>query len=177
MRPQAQAVLKVVTAIAVAVVALAIVGRRVGGLRQTGEEGAVVWFYDQSEQRLYQVPRDTIPPHVGIGGPKGDGVRAVVVAFRGDQDDPGKRRIAYLETCTPELKGLLERVRQARAAGKVIAGGIPPRDSDYFQTNSLVRSPDEAEWHASSSPEGRAIMSAWRSWRGPAGTPPVVSAP
>jgi hypothetical protein len=177
MRPQAQAALKVVAAIAVAVVALAIVGRRVGGLRQTGEEGAVVWFYDQSEQRLYQVPRDTIPPHAGIGGPKGDGVRAVVVAFRGEQGDPNKHRIAYLETCTPELKSLLERVHAARASGKVIEGGVPPRDGDYFQTNSLVKREDGTEWHTSNSAEGRQVMGEWRSWRGPDGQPPVVCVP
>jgi hypothetical protein len=145
MSPRAQSAAKFVAAITLAVVALAVVGQRVSSLRKTGEEGAAVWFYDLSEKRLYTVPRETVPPDAGIGGPKGDGVRAVVVAFRGEQGDPSKRRIAYLETCTPELKDLLERVRTARASGRTIEGGIPPHDSDYFQTNSLVRRPDETE--------------------------------
>jgi hypothetical protein len=175
--PPTKALLKIAAAVALTVVALAMVGQRVNRLRKTGEEGAAVWFYDLSEKRLYMVPRETVPPDAGIGGPKGDGVRAVVVAFRGEQGDPGKRRIAYLETCTPALKGLRERVRQARATGKAIAGGIPPRDSDYVQTNSLVKEPDEAEWHSSGSAEGRRIMTEWRSWRAPDGQPPVVCTP
>ncbi len=160
-----------------ALVAVAFVSRRVSGLRETGEEGATIWFYDQSERRLYEVPRDTIPPDKGIGGPGGDGVRAVVVAFRAQQSDPSKRRIAYLETCTPELKDLLEQIRAARASAQAFKGRIPAHDSDYFQTNSLVNGLEETEWHASSSPEGRRAMTAWRSWRGPDGQPPVACLP
>ena len=88
MGPQAQTGPKLATAEALAIVAVAFVSKQVGGLRKTGEEGATTWFYDQSENRLYEVPRDTIPPHKGIGGPSGDGVRAVVVAFRAEQNDP-----------------------------------------------------------------------------------------
>ena len=88
MSPQARTCLKLAAAAALAVVAVAFVSKRVGGFRKTGEEGATTWFYDQSEKRLYEVPRDTIPPHKGIGGPSGDGVRAVVVAFRAEQNDP-----------------------------------------------------------------------------------------
>ena len=58
-----------------------------------------------------------------------------------------------------------------------MASGIPPRDSDYVQTNSLVKGPDEAEWHSSNSLEGRRVMGEWRSWRGPDGQPPVVCVP
>lgn len=175
--PQVRTFLKLAAAVALAVVAVAFVSKRVGGFRKTGEQGATAWFYDQSEKRLYEVPRDTIPPHKGIGGPSGDGVRAVVVVFRAEQSDARKRRIAYLETYTPELKGLLEKVQAARAAGQAFKAHLPPRDSAYFQTNSLVKGPEESEWHASSSPEGRRAMTKWRSWRGPDGQPPVVCLP
>jgi len=177
MSPQARTFLRFAVAVALAVVAMGFVSKRVGGFRRTGEEGATAWFYDQSEQRLYEVPRDTIPPHKGIGGPSGDGVRAVVVAFRAEQDDPRKRRIAYLETCTPELKDLLEEVQAARASGQPLKGRMPLRDSDFFQTNTLVKGLEETEWHASSSPEGRKAMTAWRSWRGPDGQMPIVCVP
>jgi hypothetical protein len=177
MSPQARTLLKFATAVVLALVAVAFVSKQVGGYRKTGEEGASTWFYDQSEKRLYEVPRDTVPPHKGIGDPSGDGVRVVVVAFRGEQSDPGKRRIAYLETYTPELKGLLDKVQAARASKQAFKGRIPVRDSEYFQTNSLVKGPEESEWHASSSPEGRRVMAEWRSWRGPGGQPPVVCVP
>ena len=177
MSAQARTFLKVAVAAALALVAAGFVSQRVGGFRKTGEEGATVWFYDQSEKRLYEVPRDTIPPDKGIGGPSGDGVRAVVVAFRAEQSDPHKRRIAYLETCTPDLKDLMEKVQAARASGHAFKGRIPARDSEYFQTNSLVKGPAETEWHTSSRPEGRQAMIQWRSWRGPDGQPPIVCVP
>ena len=104
-------------------------------------------------------------------------MRAVVVAFRSQQSDPSKRRIAHLETYTPEFKDLLERVQAARASGRAFKGRIPARDSEYFQTNSLVKGPEETQWHASSSPEGRRVMAEWRSWRGLDGQPPVVCVP
>jgi hypothetical protein len=177
MSPQARTFLKFAAAVALTLVAVAFVSKRVGGCRKTGEEGATTWFYDQSEKRLYEVPRDTLPPRKGIGGPSGDGMRAVVVAFRAEQGDPRKRRIAYLETYTPELKDLLDKVQAARASKQVFKGRIPARDSEYFQTNSMVKGPEETEWHASSSPEGRRVMAEWRSWRGPDGQPPVVCVP
>ena len=177
MSPQGRPFLKFAAAVVLALVAVAFISKQVGGCRKTGEEGATTWFYDQSEKRLYEVPRDTIPPHKGIGGPSGDGVRAVVVAFRVEQNDPRKRRIAYLETYTPEFKDLLDKVQAARASRQAFKGRIPSRDSEYFQTNCLVKGPEESEWHASSTPEGRRVMTEWRSWRGPDGQPPVVCVP
>ena len=177
MSSQARTFLKFAAAVVLALVAVAFVSKRVGGCRKTGEEGATVWFYDQSEKRLYEVPRDTLPPHKGTGGASGDGVRAVVVAFRAEQSDSRNRRIAYLETYTPELKDLLDKVQAARASRQVFKGRIPARDSEYFQTNCLVKGPEESEWHASNSPEGRRAMSEWRSWRGPDGQPPIVCLP
>jgi hypothetical protein len=177
MAPQLKSLLKVTAAVLLAAVATGFVIARFNSARRTGEENGQVWFYDESEKRLYPVAGDTLPPHKGIGGRKDDGVRAIVVAFRGEQSDPRKRRIAYLQTYTAELKALLESVRAARAAGRPFKGGIPSRDSDFFQTNTLVKAPDDDLWHPSSSAEGQNIMSAWRSWRGPDGQPPVVCVP
>ena len=177
MSPRTRVFLKFGVAAVLAVLAVTFVTQRVGRFRNHGEDGAAVWFYDQSEKRLYEAPRDTIPPAEGIGGPRGDGVRAIVVAFRAEQGDPRKRRIAYLETNTPELKTLLEKIKAARAVGQAFAGPVPARDSDYFLTNSLVKSPAESEWHASNSPEGQQLTTAWRSWRGPDGQPPIVCVP
>jgi len=160
-----------------AALATVFVVSRVNAFRQTGEEGARVWFYDQSEQRLYAVPASTIPPHKGIGGLSGVGVRAVVVTFRGDPRDAEARRIAYLETYAPDLKALMEQIRQARLGGRAYAGPSPPRESDYCQTNTLVRRVNEPAWHTSNSEEAQTIRSEWRAWCGPQGQPPMVSAP
>ncbi len=177
MSSSGRAFFKFAGAIVLVVVAVVFVARRVSSFRQSGEQNARVWFYDQSEKRLYEVPRETVPPDKGIGGPSGDGVRAVVVAYRSEQKDPAKRRIAYLETCTPDLKALLEKVEAAHAKGQAFTGHVPGRSSAYFQTNSLVKSVDETDWHTSNSSEGRRVMTEWRSWRGPDGQPPVVCVP
>lgn len=134
---------------------------------RSGEEGAEVWFYDQHSQRLYAVSRDTVPPDH-------DGVRAFVVAPRGQ---PRDKKIAYLETFAPALKNVLEAIRQDRLSGRTHPGEVPARNSPFFLTNSLVRLPDGSAWVAASSPEGRQITSAWRSWRGPDGSAWEISVP
>ena len=169
--------LEVAAAVILAAAGVGLIASHLQAAWRSGEEGAKVWFYDQSERRLYEAPRDTVPPDKGIGGPSGDGVRAVVVSFRPEQSDPHKRRIAYLETHTPALKQLLDRARTAHAAGRAFTERIPPRDSDYFRTNTLVKRVEETEWHLTGSPEGRAVMSEWQSWRGPDGQPPIVCVP
>ena len=151
-------------------VTLAVV--RLSAFGQNGDTGARVWFYDESAKRLYAVPADTIPPHKGTSGRRSDGVRAVVVRVPG-----GKDRIAYLETYSPELKALLEKVREAHAAKRPFTGQVPARDSDYFQTNALVRRVEEPTWHPSNSPEALAIVAEWRSWGGSGGIMPAISTP
>ena len=136
----------------------------------TGEEGLRIWFYDQSEQRLYTVARDTIAPHDGVGGVKSDGVRAIVVAGQTECGDPSKQRIAYLETYTPEVKKLLEGVRAARAQGRAYGQPIPTGESGYFDKNTLVRRPAESTWHDMTTAQARGIVSEWRAWRGPDGS-------
>jgi len=169
--------LKGAAALILVAVGVGFIASRLHASWRSGEEGAKVWFYDQSEKRLYEAPRDTIPPDKGIGGPSGDGVRAVVVAFQGEQSDPRKRRIAYLETHTPALKQLLDRAQASRASGGAFMERIPPRDSDYFRTNTLVKRVEETAWHLTGSAEGRAVMPEWQSWRGPDGQPPIVCVP
>jgi hypothetical protein len=168
---------KAVFAIILAGVAVKLITSQVSNFRKSGEEGAMSWFYDESEKRLYQASRDTIPPDKGIGGPSGDGVRAVVIAFGASQKDPAKLKIAYLETHTAALKTLLDRVRSARLALRPFDGQIPSRTSSYFQDNTLVRRESDKEWYPTSGDEGRKIVSEWRGWRGPEGQRPIVCVP
>jgi hypothetical protein len=145
--------------------------------RGTGEEDAKVWFYDQRAHKLYATAQDTIPPDETVGDEVTPGVRAVVVTFPGQENDPSRRRIAYLESYSPELKLMLEKKRQAIAAGKPFDGKQPSRYGGYYDTNTLVRRPDDAEWETEGTPEGREIMTEWRSWRGPDGQRPIISVP
>jgi hypothetical protein len=132
----------------------------------TGEEGLQVWFYDQSEKRLYETARETIPPHEGIGGPWGDGVRAIVVAPEAGCSNPGKHRIAYLETYTLELKQLHEGVRAARTAGQPYGEPIPSGESGFYEKNTLVRRVDDPTWYDMTTAKARQIIAEWRSERG-----------
>lgn len=138
------------------------------------DKGGRVWFYDESEKKLYLTPDTTIPPDKGIGGPAGDGEKAVVVTFGKDWHDRGKWRIAYLQKYTPGLKKALEDVIIARAARRVFDGTIPSPLSTYFQTNTLVKRVDDRDWYPANSDEGRRILTEWRSWRGGDGSNPVV---
>jgi hypothetical protein len=142
-----------------------------------GEQGVQVWFYDESERKLYAVARDTIPPHEGIGGTTGDGVRAIVVACPADRDDASRRRIAYLETYAPELKRLQEDLRAARAAGRACGRPIPTGESGFFEKNTLVRRPDEPTWHDMTTPAARAIIRQSRSSPCPDGSSPLICSP
>lgn len=156
--------------IVVAVVAVGFASLRVNGFRKTGEQSAKVWFYDLVSKRLYAAARDAIPPD-------GNGVRAIVVAYPGEGTDPAKRKIAYLEKCTPALKRLLEQLKAARSARQPVTERIPPRDAQYFQDNTLVSSVTESDWHPVNTVEGRRTTSAWRSWVGPRGEHPMVCVP
>lgn len=166
-------VLKLVGVMVVAAIAVWFGVARFSRFRRAGESGAEAWFYDQRTRQLYAAPRDTIPPD--SRGRKG--VRAVVVAFPGEEQDVRKRRIAYLETYGQPLKEALERLKLAQVSGKALKASPPERNSSLFRTNDLVRRVDAAEWYAASSPEGRKLMSEWKSWRGADGREPVVCLP
>ena len=177
MDSRSRSVIKTLVVAALVVGAVGFAAARLHQFRHAGEEGASAWFYDESAKKLYAAPRDTVPPDKGIDRRTGDGVRAVVVRLGPKAGEPANRRIAYLETYTPELKQCLERVRAAKAAGQPAAGRVPERESAYFQTNELVKRVEDAEWYSVASLEGRKIMSEWRAWRGVGGETPVVCLP
>jgi len=170
MSGQTRLILKLSGAVVLAAVAIWFVGSRYSRFRRAGENGAQVWFYDQQEKQVYAASRDTIPPD-------GHGVRAVVVAFRGEENERTKRRVAYLETYGQPLKDALERAKSARGSGKVLKEPPPSRESELFRTNNLVKRADETEWHVAGSPEGRRVMTEWKAWRAPDGREPVVCVP
>ena len=170
MSRQSRLILKPAGAVVLAVAAVWFIAARYSHFRQAGEGGARVWFYDEQKKQLYAVERDTIPPD-------GRGVRAVVVAFRGEEGDAAKRRVAYLESYGQPLKDALERAKAARASGKVLNEPPPSRETEFFRTNNLVRRVNETEWHIAGSPEGRQVMTEWRTWRAPDGRDPVVCVP
>lgn len=177
MNPAASSWLKFAGATAVAALGLWFLGARALQATRDGEEGLKVWFYDESEQRLYPRSADTVPPDDGVGGRAGDGFKAVVVRLRGPVGQPGEPRVAYLESYSPELKSMFEGIRRARAARKPYPGPIPSRDSDFVRTNSWVKLPGAAEWVTAESPEGAAIMALWRTWRGADGSPAALVSP
>jgi len=170
MSGQTRLILKLAGAAVLAVAAIWFIAARYGHFRRAGEGGARVWFYDQQKKQLYAAERDTIPPD-------GRGVRAVVVAFRGEEGDAAKRRVAYLESYGQPLKDALERAKSARAAGKILKETPTSRESEFFRTNNLVRRVDETEWHVAGGPEGRQVVGEWRKWRAPDGREPVVCVP
>lgn len=136
-----------------------------------GEDNAKVWFYNQENKRLYAVPRDTVPPDDSAG------VRAMVVAFPGQEKNRDQWRIAYLQTYSPELKSVLEAVRKAHEANVPYAGTLPSRDGTWSHDNTLVKRVDDTDWSTVSSDKGRKILHEWESWRSPSGEPPIICVP
>ncbi len=147
--------------IKVGVAAVALVGAGVviwSRLASDDAGAAPVYFYDVSEKQLYAVPKDSVPPLAGLGGAADDGVRAYVIACKGDCGDVSKRKIAYLETYTPELRKLQSEINAALKAGTP----PPPGESrDFYSSNTLVRLVDAEKWYPISSPEGLEITRAW----------------
>ena len=170
MSGQTRLLWKLAGALVLAAAAIWFISSRYGRFRRAGEGGAQVWFYDQQKKQLYAAARETIPPD-------GRGVRAVVVAFRGEENEPAKRRVAYLETYGLELKEALELAKSARASGKALREPPPTRESEFFRTNNLVKRVEETEWHVAGSPGGRLVVSEWRTWRASDGREPVVCVP
>jgi hypothetical protein len=168
-----KAVLSVGSIVAATALVVAFTFAEARHFRGGSEADVKVWFYDQSTKRLYPAPRNLIPPDGG----QEVRVRAMVIGFQGMGNQLPQLKIAYLEKYSPELKALLERAEYAHDAKRLFEEKVPSQNSAYFETNFFVKSPDEGEWHVSNSAEARRVMTEWRSWRGPGGQPPVVSAP
>ena len=109
------------------------------------------WYYDLSEGRLYAASLLGIPPLEGIGGERGDGVKAVVIAPEGECSDADARRIVYLLTYTDEYKRLKTQARETGEANETA-------DRGFQATSTLVKRVDDAEWVVANSPEGEAIV-------------------
>lgn len=146
---------------------------KVKQFRNTGEEGARVWFYDQGAQRLYPARRYLISPD----GDDDRRVRAMVIGFQGMGNEVSQLKIAYLEKYSPGLKGQLERAMAAHAARLPFKEKIPAKGSLEFDENMFVKRPGEAAWHSADTEEARRLMTEWRDWRGPSGQMPIISVP
>lgn len=132
------------------------------------------WFYDLSARRLFVAPHSSIPPIHGVEGEEEDGVRAIVVSMSGNCTDENSRRIAYLETYTPELKRQLElRKKNDPALIDNAPSTIRRGEAHSF---ILVKRPEEADWHPMTAPEAQEILQTI-SRPGPDGRTPVVCAP
>lgn len=169
--------IKIGAACALALAAGALVAARWRAIFPAGERGARTYFYDQSERRLYEVERGTVPPDVGIGGVAGDGVRAVVVAPAGEQSGRTEQRIAYLESYSPALHEQLAAIRDAKKQGRGAGVNRLGGDDPFVLKNTLVRREHETEWHDMTTPQARTIVGEWVTWRDGAGKPLIVIAP
>jgi hypothetical protein len=137
-------------------------------LRSSSDDSEKSYYYDLSEKRLFVADRTAIPPIRGVNDATVDGVRAVVVSTNGLPQNKATWRIAYLETCTPELKADLE---SARAAGT-----SPKLGRSEAQQHRLVKRPGDANWVPLATPEGEALVSEWAAW-GSGDQSPVVCNP
>lgn len=155
-------------------VALALLGLAVVAfvLLRDRDAGEAAYYYDQSEQKLYTAPAAQIPPLAGIGGEANDGVVAVVYAF--GEGRKAERQIAYLTTYSDDLARCMRQAEQARAG----AAEYPEElgDRRWVNANTMVRRPDDPQWHALDSKEGQAAL-AILTTKGPDGTYPRICVP
>jgi len=107
------------------------------------------FMYDLSEQKVYEATRDAFAPDKGIGGEPDDGVEAIMVVC--PQCGESSRRIAYLQTHTPDFKA-----RHETAAAS--AGVIDGLTRAYIAENTLVRTLEGNTWYPTSTPEGSAVV-------------------
>jgi hypothetical protein len=132
------------------------------------------YFYDQSAKKLFVAPHSSVPPIKGIEGQEEDAVRAVVISTSGNCLDESSRKIAYLETYTPELKRQVES-RQNNGPNAADTPAVTIRRGEAHAL-ILVRRPAEMDWHPMTSPEAQEILRTI-STPGPDGKMPVVCIP
>lgn len=140
---------KIIGSIALIALAVLVLTRWMG----RGSSGEQAFFYDESRQELFVGPRDAVPPIEGVDGGEPDGVRAVVVSTTGNPKDRHSRKIAYLETYSPELKRQMEQA-QTR-------GGSPSIPRGMTALHRFVRRPGDTNWFPMTSPEADVILAEW----------------
>ena len=123
------------------------------------EGEALEFFYDESEQKLFTAPIGSIPPIKGINDNQLDGVRAIVIAPKGQRDDESAHRIAYLEKWSPQLKQHMEAAAKAKAAGHAVPNVVDRSQRKFHQ---FVRRTDSPEWYTMNTDEAAKIMATLR---------------
>ena len=123
------------------------------------EREALEFFYDESEQKLFTAPTGSIPPIKGINDNQLDGVRAIVIAPKGQRDDEAAHRIAYLEKWSPQLKQHMEAAAKAKADGHAVPNIVDRSQRKFHQ---FVRRTDSPEWYTMNTDEAAKIMATLR---------------
>jgi hypothetical protein len=148
-----------------AVAALLYLWRQIGGGAAPGERA---FFYDDSAKTLFYAARDAVPPIRGVDGPDEDGYRAVVYSATGDPKDKTSWRIAYIEKCSPELKGEMEK---AQRSGEALSMGRAEALAHRF-----VRGVETTDWLPMTTPGIESLLNAW-TVPGTNGVAPVLCTP
>ncbi len=125
-----------------------------------------MFFYDESAKKLFKADIQSIPPIKGVDDDREDAVRAIVVSLSGKPKDESTWKIAYLETCAPELKKSLEEARNK--------GTMPTINRSQGAAMRLVRRENDKQWYPANSPQGVQIMQEWLT---AGGTNPEVVVP
>ncbi len=123
------------------------------------EREALEFFYDESEQKLFTAPIGSIPPIKGINDNQLDGVRAIVIAPKGQRDDESAHRIAYLEKWSPQLKQHMEAAAKAKAAGHSVPNVVDRSQRKFHQ---FIRRRDSPQWYTMNTDEAAKIMATLR---------------
>jgi ABC-type glycerol-3-phosphate transport system substrate-binding protein len=123
------------------------------------EGEALEFFYDESEKKLFTAPTGSIPPIKGINDDQLDGVRAIVIAPKGQRDDESAHRIAYLEKWSPQLKQHMEAASKAKAAGHTVPNIVDRSQRKFHQ---FIRRADSPQWYTMNTDEAAKIMATLR---------------
>ena len=137
------------------------------------EREALEYFYDESEQKLFTAPTGLISPIKGINDDQLDGVRAIVIAPKGQRGDKSAHRIAYLKKWSLQFKQHMEATAQAKAAGQTMPNVV---DRSQRKFHEFVRRADSPEWYSLNTDEAAKIMAVVRT-KDAQGEFPVICTP